>query len=110
MAIALTGVVHLLNNLFNMYLVGKEANWRIVIQFGVPAIVIALIGVWIMMSFSKTTEWYTYTLGSKEFVITSIKVVVAFIMFGFAFLELLPFFKKLDFDEKKLFFGGLSGH
>ena len=39
-------------------------------------------------------------------------------MFGFAFLELLPFFKKLEFDENKLFFGGvisgffggLSGH
>jgi len=118
MAISLTGVVHLLNNLFKVYLVGKEANWRIVIQFGAPAIVSALIGAWILMSFSETTEWHTYTLGSKEFMITPIKVVVAFIMFGFAFLELLPFFKKLGFDEKKLFFGGvisgffggLSGH
>ena len=110
MAIALTGVVHLLNNLFKMYLVGKEANWRIVIQFGAPAILSALIGAWILISFSETTEWYTYVLGSKEFVITPIKVVVAFIMFGFAFLELLPFFKKLEFDENKLFFGGLSGH
>ena len=39
-------------------------------------------------------------------------------MFGFAFLELMPFFKKLEFAENKLFiggiisgfFGGLSGH
>ena len=118
MAIALTGVVHLLNNLFKMYLVGKEANWRIVIQFGAPAIVSALIGAWILMSFSETTAWYTYTLGSKEFVITPIKVMIAILIFAFAFLELLPFFKKLEFDENKLFFGGvisgffggLSGH
>ena len=117
-AIALTGVVHLLNNLFKMYLVGKEANWRIVIQFGSPAILSALIGAWILMSFSETREWYTFTLDAKEFVITPIKVVVAFIMFGFALLEILPFFKKLEFDENKLFFGGvisgffggLSGH
>jgi uncharacterized membrane protein YfcA len=44
MAIALTGVVHLLNNFFKMYLVGKEANWRIVLKFGTPAVVSALIG------------------------------------------------------------------
>jgi len=70
------------------------------------------------MSFSETTEWYAYALGGKEFVITPIKVVVAFLMFGFAFLELMPFFKKLEFAENKLFiggvisgfFGGLSGH
>ena len=104
MAIALTGVVHLLNNLFKMYLVGKEARLRIVIQFGAPAIVSALIGAWILMSFSENTEWFPYTLGTKEFVITPIKMVVAFIMFGFAFLELLPFFKKLEFDENKLFY------
>jgi uncharacterized membrane protein YfcA len=44
MAISLTGVVHLLNNFFKMYLVGKEANWRIVLKFGTPAVVSALIG------------------------------------------------------------------
>ncbi|MDA9808362.1 hypothetical protein N9B89_03150 [Flavobacteriales bacterium] len=93
-----------------MYLVGKEANWRIVIQFGAPSIVSALIGAWILMSFSEATAWYTYTLGAKEFMITHIKVMIAILMFAFAFLELLPFFKKLEFDENKLFFGGLSGH
>lgn len=118
MAIALTGVVHLLNNLFKMYLVGKESNWKVVIKFGAPAVISALIGAWFLMSFSETTEWFTYSLGTKEFIITPIKVVISFLMFSFAFLELLPFFKKLEFAENKLFiggvisgfFGGLSGH
>ena len=109
-AIALAGVVHVLNNLFKMYLVGKEVNWRIVIQFGAPAIVSALIGAWILISFSENTACYTYTLGAKEFMITPIKVMIAILMFAFSFLELLPFFKKLEFDVNKLFFGGLSGH
>tara|TARA_B110000444_G_scaffold48026_1_gene43875 strand:+ start:202 stop:399 length:198 start_codon:yes stop_codon:yes gene_type:complete len=65
MAIALMRVVHLLKNLLKMCFVGKEANWRIVIQFGTLAIVSALIGVWILMSFSENTSWYTYTLGAK---------------------------------------------
>lgn len=42
--------------------------------------------------------------------ITAIKVMITILMFAFVFLELLPFFKKLEFDENKLFFGGLSGH
>ena len=118
MAIALTGVVHLLNNLFKIYLVGKKASWRVVVQFGAPAIVSALIGAWILMSFSETTVWHTYSLGAIEFMITPLKVMISILMFVFAFLELFPFFKKLEFDENKLFFGGvisgffggLSGH
>jgi hypothetical protein len=101
-AIALIGVMHLLNNLFKMYLVGKEASWRIAIQFSAPAIVSALIGAWILMSFSENTAYYTYILGAKKFMITAIKVMIAF-----SFLELLPFFKKLEFDLNKLFFGGV---
>lgn len=118
MAIAITGVVHLLNNFFKLSLVGKEANWRVVLKFGAPAIISALIGAWLLMSFSANTEWLTYTLGDKEFSITTIKVIVAFLMFSFALFELIPFFKKLEFAENKLFiggiisgfFGGLSGH
>ena len=96
MAIALTGVVHLLNNFFKMYLVGTEANWRVVIKFGVPAIISAFFGAWLLMSFYEGAEWFTYSIGTKEFVVTPIKMAVAFLMFAFAFLELLPFFKKSE--------------
>jgi len=117
-AIALTGVVHLLNNLFKMTIVGKQATWRVVFKFGVPAIVGAFIGAWLLMYFSGTTEWAVYTIGERQCTITPVKVVVASLMFGFAVLELLPFYKKLEFSENKLFiggaisgfFGGLSGH
>ncbi|MDB0027259.1 TSUP family transporter [Flavobacteriales bacterium] len=106
-AIALTGVAHLLNTLFKMYLVGKEAKWRIVIQFGATGVVSALIGAWILMSFSETAACYIYSLGAKEFMITYIKVMIVILIFAFSFLELLPFFKKLEFDVNKLFFGGV---
>ena len=66
MAIALTGVVHLLNNLFKMYLMGKESNWKIVIKFGIPAVISALIGAWFLMSFSETTEWLLILLEQKN--------------------------------------------
>lgn len=66
MAIALTGVVHLLNNFFKMCLLGKEANWRIVLKFGAPAVISALIGAQLLMSFSETMGGMFMLLGGKN--------------------------------------------
>jgi len=117
-AIALTGIVHLLNNLFKMAIVGKKANWSVVLKFGIPAIIGAFIGASLLMYFSSEINWAVYNLGDRQCVITPVKSVIAFLMFGFAVLELLPFYKKLEFSANKLyfggalsgFFGGLSGH
>ena len=43
-AVALTAVVHFLNNLFKLALVGRHADRRAVLWFGVPAIGAALVG------------------------------------------------------------------
>ena len=117
-AIVLTGIVHLLNNLFKITLVGNKANWNIVLKFGVPAIISAFIGAWILMFFSADGNSLIYYIGERKCVITPIKILVALLMFGFAILELLPLYKRLSFSENKLliggavsgFFGGLSGH
>lgn len=117
-AIALTGIVHLLNNLFKMVLIGKNVVWRIVSKFGIPAIIGAVIGAWLLMFFSGSSELATYNIGNFEATITPVKLVVAILMFAFAFLDLMPFYQKLQFSEDKLiiggaisgFFGGLSGH
>lgn len=117
-AVALTGIVHLLNNIFKITLVFKHIRWRIAVKFGVPAIVGALIGALILIYFSENNASYFYAIGQKEYTITPVKVVIAVLMFGFALQELLPIFKKLSFSENNLsigglmsgFFGGLSGH
>ena len=117
-AIALTGVVHLLNNLFKMTIVGKHATWRVVFKFGIPAIIGAFVGALILMYFSNTTVWATYNIGERQYIISPVKVIIASLIFSFAVLEIIPFYKKLEFSENKLyvggifsgFFGGLSGH
>jgi uncharacterized protein len=43
-AVAGTAVVHLVNNLFKVLLVGRNANWRIVVRFAFPAAVFAALG------------------------------------------------------------------
>lgn len=117
-AIALTGIVHLLNNLFKLALVGKEANKTVVLKFGIPAILAAFIGAELMIILSTLPEIFSYTLFGKEFLILPIKLIVAVLMIAFALMEVLPKLKNIQFNANKLylggalsgFFGGLSGH
>lgn len=117
-AVALTAVVHLFNNLFKLVLIGRAANWRVIFKFGLPAILAAATGAALLMQLSKTEPLFTYQLMGRDHEITLLKLVVATLMIGFTALEILPKFKNLSFSEKFLplggvlsgFFGGLSGH
>lgn len=117
-AIALTGIVHLLNNLFKMGLVGLKANWQVVLRFGGPAIVGAYFGATLLLNYSDNTPLLTYEWLGNTFEIHTIKLIVAALMAFFALFEIIPSLKKMQFDKNKLifggaisgFFGGLSGH
>jgi hypothetical protein len=117
-AIALTGIVHLLNNLFKMGLVGLKANWGVVLRFGGPAVIGAFGGAWLLLKFSTNEPLYSYQLMGKKMEVYSVKLVVAALMAFFAGFEIIPALKKMEFDKNKLvvggaisgFFGGLSGH
>jgi uncharacterized protein len=117
-AIALTGIVHLLNNLFKLILVGKYAVLKVVLKFGLPAIAAAFAGAELLIILTHVKPLASYTVGESIFFITPVKLIIAIIMIVFSIFELLPKFKKLQFKENKLFFGGvlsgffggLSGH
>lgn len=117
-AIALTGIVHLLNNIFKMVLIGKNANWKVVVKFGIPAILAAFLGAKILMLFTGIPEIASYTIGEKTFLITPVKLIISLLLICFSLFEIIPYFKNLQFKQNKLyiggllsgFFGGLSGH
>lgn len=117
-AIALTGIVHLLNNLFKMGLVGLKANWQVVLRFGGPAIIGAYFGALLLLNYSDSTPLYTYRMFNNTFEVHAINLIVASLMAFFALFEIVPSLKKMQFDKNKLifggiisgFFGGLSGH
>ena len=117
-AIALTGIVHLLNNLFKMGLVGLKANWKVALRFGGPAIVGAYFGALLLLKFSTSEPIYSYQMFDRIFDIFAINLVVAALMAFFALFEIIPALKRIEFDKNKLifggaisgFFGGLSGH
>jgi len=117
-AIGLTAIVHFLNGLFKVVLVGKDANKKVVLFFGIPAAIAAVVGAALLAFLSDLPALFTYELTGRQLTITPVKFVIALLLLMFTLLELAPRFHKLAFDRKYLpfgglvsgFFGGLSGN
>ncbi|HSK03411.1 MAG TPA: sulfite exporter TauE/SafE family protein [Kofleriaceae bacterium] len=117
-AVALTGTVHLLNGLFKLILVGRNASWRVVVRFGVPGILAAFGGAQVLHWLGDLDPIAQYRLLGRAFDVTPVKLVIAVLMVGFAALELSRRAKNASVSMRWLpvggllsgFFGGLSGH
>jgi len=116
-AVAATAVVHLANNLFKAALVGRKADWPVVVKFALPGAAAAMLGAVLLNLFASMPPVITYRLGVKVHEVALVNLVIGVLIVGFSFLDLLPRFEKLAFDRKYLplggllsgFFGGLSG-
>lgn len=117
-AVATTALVHGANKVLKASLLGGMADLRLVLRFGLPAIVAAFGGVWVLRLLSDMPELWSYPPFGKEFVVTPLKLAMALLMAGFAAIELHPRWERLEIDRRYLpiggllsgFFGGLSGH
>ncbi len=117
-AIAATAIVHLANNLFKLSLVGRAANWWVVLRFGVPAAVAAFAGAATLVAFAGLDEFVEYELLGRQFMVTALKLTIGLLIVAFAALELSPRFASLAIPLRYLpiggvlsgFFGGLSGN
>jgi uncharacterized membrane protein YfcA len=118
LAIALTGVVHFCNNLFKLLLVGRNADKDVLIRFGVPAVISAILGSWLLLYFSDHRPLFSYDAFGKTIAVYPVKLIISILLIAFASLDLIPYFSKLQFNKNKLplggclsgFFGGLSGN
>jgi uncharacterized protein len=115
-AVLATALVHMANNMFKLVLVGKYADKRMIIRFGITSVIGAYLGAW-LVDFIPAVTFYSYQLWNWDFHVTAIKVLFGAIIMFFAFYELR------DNDKAILpkswlpwgglvsgFFGGLSGH
>lgn len=118
LAIALTGVVHFFNNIFKIILVGRKADRAVLIRFGIPAVIAAFIGAWVLLHIPDSQPLFDYTLFGRTFEVYPVKLIISVLLIIFATMDLIPYFNKLQFGKEKLplggvlsgFFGGLSGN
>lgn len=118
LAIALTGIVHFFNNIFKIILVGKNADKSVLIRFGIPAVIAALIGSYILLQIPDAKPLFDYEMFGRTFEVFPVKFIISILLIIFASMDLIPYFSNLQFDKNKLpiggalsgFFGGLSGN
>lgn len=116
-AVASTAVVHFLNGMFKLTLVGRHANPGIVARFGVPAILASFAGAWLLLKLTGAKPLLTYQAGPVTAEITLLKIIIGTILLVFSILELMPWFARLSFPVRYMpvggvlsgFLGGISG-
>ena len=116
-AIAITAVVHLANNLFKLALVGRHADRQSVLRFGLPAALTSLIGAGLLNLLAELKPFVSYSLGGQSHEITPLKLIVAALIIVLTLAEILPQISRLKLTAKHLplggalsgLFGGLSG-
>jgi uncharacterized membrane protein YfcA len=117
-AVSAAAVVHLFHNLLKSTLFFRRAEPRIVIRFGLPAVVFAFVGAFMLSRLAEGSVRATWEIGDRTAVITPLKVLMGSMIAGFALLDLVPRLERLRPGERWLpvggilsgFFGGLSGH
>ncbi len=118
LAIALTGIVHFFNNLFKIVLVGKNADKSVLLKFGIPAVIAALVGAWLLLHIPDAKPLLVYEMFGRTFEVYPVKLIISILLIVFASMDLIPYFSRLQFHKSKLglggalsgFFGGLSGN
>jgi uncharacterized membrane protein YfcA len=117
-AVAFTGIVHFSNNIFKLFIIGFNANKRVIIKFGIPAILAAFLGSYILVNLDTKYIIYSISLFGENRSITFVKFLVSILLIVFSIIDLVPSFKKLKFGQHILplggflsgFFGGLTGN
>jgi uncharacterized protein len=117
-AITITAIVHLANNVFKVALLGKKASRSVLFSFGVPAIISSFLGALVLGWLSVIPSLFKYYVLGNQMQVSPLKLVVGILILAFVALELSPKFSSIALDRKYLpyggvvsgFFGGLSGH
>lgn len=116
-AVALTAIVHLLNNIFKFALVSKHTNKSVILRFGFIAVIASFLGAQLLSRLVDLRPLLSYHLFGNSFDIMPINFIIAVIIMFFALWEVLPRLKGVSFSQRYLplggllsgFFGGLSG-
>jgi len=117
-SIGLTAIVHLLNNLFKLGLIGKFIQWKTALLFGIPGIIGAFFGARLLLGLSLGDAIGEITILGQIFTIELLNLIIGSLLIIFALFDLFPRLLVFSSNKKVLvagglfsgFFGGLSGH
>ena len=106
-AISFTGIIHFSNNVFKLFIIGKNVNREVLLKFGIPAVLAAFIGSYLLFDLDSNKIIYSYYLEGEIIEISLVTFTVSLLLIIFALIDLIPYFGRLRFGSKSLPFGGL---
>lgn len=116
-AVAATAVAHLANSAFKVVLVGKWADRSVILRFGVPAVIAAIVGGLLLEFVGTIPSIGDYELAGRSAVLSPVALLVGLLIIAFGVLELRDLERARVVDNALAlggilsgFFGGLSGH
>jgi uncharacterized membrane protein YfcA len=117
-AIGATAVVHFANNIFKFGLVYKHIHYTTLLRFGIPALIFALVGSFLLKFIGDIDIVQSYEMNGHLFEMTYLKILIGSLMLFFAWFDLDPRFANLQVKKEWIplggalsgFFGGVSGH
>tara|TARA_Y100001978_G_scaffold125312_1_gene111779 strand:- start:157 stop:753 length:597 start_codon:yes stop_codon:yes gene_type:complete len=98
--------------------VGKNIDKKVLIRFGLPSVIAALVGSYLLVLIDDNIVIFSYYFFDKKIDVILVKFLISILLIIFAIIDLIPQIKNLHFDKKYLpvggflsgFFGGLSGN
>ena len=117
-AITITAIVHLANNLFKLALFGKDVNLQVLWRFGLTAVIFAFVGASLLLWLGGLPELFRYQWLDRLFIVEPIKLLVGCLILFFVFYEFSSKFSSRAISPRYLplggilsgFFGGLTGN
>lgn len=106
-AVAFTAVVHFLNSVFKVVLVGRCADRSVVLRFGLPAIGAAIVGAWALQSLGHVQPLMRGEMLGRTVEVTPVKLAVGGLLLAFAVLEVTPLGRGMTFPARYMPLGGL---
>lgn len=106
-AITYTALIHCLNNIWKMTLLRKSISFKVVLQFGLPAIGGAILGASLLVFLSDLEPIYSYELFEYSLSITIMKLLVGIILIIIGLNELTGILSIEKMATRYVFFGGL---
>ena len=100
-------LVHMLNGLFKLLLVGRHADRATVLRFGVPAVAAALAGAFVLQWLAGLPPLHRYMAFGRALQVLPANLLVGMALAAFALMEVIPRLRAVSFSANWMPLGGL---